>query len=181
MRYSTQHKQETRALVLKEAASAIRAKGPEGVAVADVMARAGLTHGGFYAHFSSKSDLVSEAVATMFSDVRDRLAPVDDDARAHLAHMLTYYLSTEHRDDAAGGCPMPALSGDLARTFGPSRARFTQGVIDMIARIATALTAAGVADAEREAAALQAQLVGAVSLARARPRRGPTFPSATAS
>jgi TetR/AcrR family transcriptional regulator, transcriptional repressor for nem operon len=62
---------------------------------------------------------------------------------------------------------MPALSGDLTRETGPARACFTQGVSDMAARIGAALEAIGIADAEREANALQAQLVGAVALARA--------------
>lgn len=169
MRYSSQHKQETRARVLKEAASAIRAKGPDGVAVTDIMARAGLTHGGFYAHFSSKNELVGEAITTMFGSGQGQLAatPNAEGARAALLKVLTYYLSAEHRDDAANGCPMPALSGDLARTSGSARSCFTQGVANMIARITTALGAIGVENPAGEATALQAQLVGAVALARA--------------
>ena len=169
MRYSTEHKQETRARVLREAASAIRAKGPDGVAVTDIMARAGLTHGGFYAHFASKNELVGEAVSTMFDEVRDRMATVGggQDAKTSLRNVLAYYLSAEHRDDHAGGCPMPALSGDLTRAKGPARACFTQGVTDMAARIAAGLQSIGIENAEREAFAVQAQLVGAVSLARA--------------
>ena len=62
MRYDAEHKQQTRERVLKEAASAIRAEGPHQVAVAGVMARAGLTHGGFYAHFASKDDLARQAL-----------------------------------------------------------------------------------------------------------------------
>jgi TetR/AcrR family transcriptional repressor of nem operon len=62
MRYDDNHKERTRARVLAEAAAAIRSKGAERVGVAEVMAGAGLTHGGFYAHFKSKDDLVTEAV-----------------------------------------------------------------------------------------------------------------------
>lgn len=169
MRYSTEHKQETRARVLKEAASAIRTNGPDGVALTDIMARAGLTHGGFYAHFASKNDLVCEAVATMFDEVRDRMASIGggDDTKATLRNILGFYLSAEHRDDLAGGCPMPALSGDLTRATGSARACFTAGVSAMAARICAGLASIGIENAEREAYALQAQLVGAVSLARA--------------
>jgi TetR/AcrR family transcriptional regulator, transcriptional repressor for nem operon len=169
MRYSSQHKQDTRARVLKEAASAIRAKGPDGVAVTDIMARAGLTHGGFYAHFASKNELVGEAIATMFGEVRERMAALGgaDDAKTSLRNILTYYLSSEHRNNSAGGCPMPALSGDLTRMTGDARTCFTQGVSDMAARITTALESIGIENAECEANALQAQLVGAVALARA--------------
>jgi AcrR family transcriptional regulator len=66
MRYDDNHKERTRARVLAEAAAAIRSKGAERVGVAEVMAGAGLTHGGFYAHFKSKDDLVAQAVTHMF-------------------------------------------------------------------------------------------------------------------
>jgi TetR/AcrR family transcriptional regulator, transcriptional repressor for nem operon len=169
MRYSGQHKQETRTRVLREAANAIRANGPDGVAVTDIMARAGLTHGGFYAHFATKNDLVADAVVTMFDEVGERIATIggSGDARTSLRNVLAYYLSPEHRDDRAGGCPMPALSGELARASAPARRRFTEGVSAMVARIAAALQSIGIENADREAHALQAQLVGAVSLARA--------------
>src|SRR6478672_5346599 len=68
VRYSSDRKQETRARVLKEATKEIRTKGPHDFAVAGVMTRAGLTHGGFYAHFASKEALVAEAIGAMFDD-----------------------------------------------------------------------------------------------------------------
>jgi TetR/AcrR family transcriptional regulator, transcriptional repressor for nem operon len=169
VRYSSEHKRETRARVLKEAAGVIRAKGPDGVAVADIMARAGLTHGAFYAHFASKTDLVSEAVTAMFGDVNDKISELggDGDARTALRIVLAFYLSAAHRDNPSDGCPMPALSGDIARAAGPARACFTEGVEKTAAGLTALLNAAGVENAEREALALQAQLVGAISLARA--------------
>jgi AcrR family transcriptional regulator len=66
MRYDDNHKEPTRARVLAEAAAAIRSKGVERVGVAEVIAGAGLTHGGFYAHFKSKDDLLAEAISYMF-------------------------------------------------------------------------------------------------------------------
>ena len=75
-RYADEHKQETRSRVLREAANAFRPKGPDGVAVTDIMARAGLTQGRFYAHFASMNDLVADAVATMFDKVGDRIAAI---------------------------------------------------------------------------------------------------------
>ena len=68
MRYDDNHKERTRARVLAEAAAAIRGKGVERVGVAEVMGGAGLTHGGFYAHFKSKDDLLTEAISYMFDD-----------------------------------------------------------------------------------------------------------------
>ena len=106
-----------RSRVLKEAASVIREKGPDGVAVSDIMARAGLTHGGFYAHFASKDELVGEAVTAMFADVNAKIACTRRRRRwqGTLRNILAFYLSAEHRDNPSSGCPMPALSGDIAR------------------------------------------------------------------
>src|ERR1700761_1669180 len=72
MRYGPDHKQQTRERVLTEAAKAIRAEGPHQIAVAGVMAKAGLTQGGFYAHFASKDDLVASTVDYMFGDSAER-------------------------------------------------------------------------------------------------------------
>ncbi|WP_230206745.1 TetR/AcrR family transcriptional regulator [Novosphingobium sp. Gsoil 351] len=154
---------------MREAANEIRAKGPDGVAVAGLMARAGLTHGGFYAHFASKDALVAEAVGTMFDDARRRSDMLDggDDPRAALRDYLEFYLSTAHRDGRDRGCPLPALSGDIARTSGPARNRFAKGVVGLSSRLAGLLTSIGVDQPESEGNALLAQLVGAVSLARA--------------
>ena len=68
MRYDSEHKERTRARVVKEAAKAIRAEGPHRAGVAGIMAKAGLTHGGFYAHFVSKDDLVVAAMSQMFDE-----------------------------------------------------------------------------------------------------------------
>ena len=169
MRYSNEHKAKTRQRVLKEAAREIRAKGPGGVAVAGVMARAGLTHGGFYAHFASKDELVAEAVGTMFDDAQKRTRTIEPDGepRRWLRAYLDFYLSPAHRDNPERGCPLPSLSGDLAREHGPARARFGLGVDALSHRIAEALSALGHPDPESDATAVLAQLVGAVALARA--------------
>ena len=73
MRYDNEHKQQTRTRVLQAAAKAIRADGPHRVGIASVMADAGLTHGGFYAHFASKDELVAAAIGQMFDESRQRL------------------------------------------------------------------------------------------------------------
>ena len=100
MRYDSEHKSETRRRVLKEAAREIRAKGPGGVAVAGIMARAGLTHGGFYAHFDSKEALIAAAIETMFESARSRfdLTANDADPRMALLGYVDFYLSPQHRD-----------------------------------------------------------------------------------
>jgi len=169
VRYSSGHKAETRERVLKEAAKEIRAKGPDNVAVAGVMARAGLTHGGFYAHFPSKDALVKEAIGTMFADARARSAAIDakEDPREVLRAYVDFYLSPAHRDRRDRGCPLPTLSGDFARSKPETRERFGLGVVGIATRLAVPLGQIGYADGEAEARALLSQLVGAVALARA--------------
>ncbi len=173
MRYSTEHKQETRDRVLKEAAREIRAKGPGGVAVAGIMARAGLTHGGFYAHFESREALIAAAVETMFADTRKRFERVQADAapdaspRERLSRYLDFYLSRGHRDDRERCCPLPTLSADLARLDPASRARFGRGVQGLTDRLAGLLAPMGVADPQGQASALLSEMVGAVALSRA--------------
>lgn len=167
MRYSREHKAETRERVLREAAKEIRAKGPDNVGVAGVMARAGLTHGGFYAHFASKDVLVKEAIGTMFADARARSERIDaaGDPRAVLRAYVDFYLSPAHRDSRDRGCPLPTLSGDFARSKPDTRERFGAGVTGIAERLAVPLAALGYPAAE--AHALLAQLVGGVALARA--------------
>lgn len=169
MRYGGEHKERTRARVLKEAAREIRAKGPGGIGVAAIMARAGLTHGGFYAHFKSKDALVAAALDTMFEDARTRFekSAADADPRAALRGYIDFYLSSLHRDARDRGCPLPALSGDLAREEAEARLLFGEGLARLTARMAEKLRLMGHADADRAATSLVAELVGAVALARA--------------
>jgi len=174
MRYADHHKTETRARIVAVAANAIRRRGPERVAVAEVMAEAGLTHGGFYAHFPSKDALVAEAIDAMFADTQrrnpvleDALADQQADMAAALRSYLSGYLSTAHRDRADRGCPLAALSGDIARGPDAARARFAQGIDRLTVRISSALERLDLPNPRREAGTLLAQLVGTMSLARA--------------
>jgi TetR/AcrR family transcriptional regulator, transcriptional repressor for nem operon len=168
MRYDAAHKGRTRSRVLGEAARAIRAEGPHRVGVAAVMAKAGLTHGGFYAHFASKDDLIAAAVAQMFNEalaVFYRLTRGKPPAEALRAY-LDMYLSARHRDSRAIGCPMPALAADLPRLDAPAREQFAQGVGRLTASLAGLLSALGHADPEGLAGSALAEMVGALSLAR---------------
>jgi TetR/AcrR family transcriptional repressor of nem operon len=173
MRYDGDHKQKTRERVLKEAAKAIRAEGPHRIAVAGVMAKAGLTHGGFYAHFQSKDALVAAAIDTMFAEAARRFSRETVEAggpqspQAKLSRYIDFYLSAGHRDTRMTGCPLPALAADLPRLASASRARYGQGVAALTALLADALGAMGRADAPALAASALSELVGALSLARA--------------
>ncbi len=173
MRYDSEHKARTRAKVVKEAAATIRAVGPDGIGVAGLMAKVGLTHGGFYAHFKSKDDLVAEAVGQMFDDSRAMFeACTEGRAPAEgLAGYIDFYLSEWHRDEANRGCPLPRLSGELARLPGPARDRFADGAAGLTGRIAALLEKLGTSDADLAAASIVSEMVGALALARAVPDR----------
>ncbi|HEY4367641.1 MAG TPA: TetR/AcrR family transcriptional regulator [Steroidobacteraceae bacterium] len=168
MRYDAEHKQKTREKVLKAAAKAIRAEGPHRVGVAGVMAKAGLTHGGFYAHFDSKDDLVAAAIGQMFEDGRIRMQQEtqEPDPATALASYIDFYLSPRHRD-AVTGCPIPALATDLPRLARPARQRFSEGVSVLTAALSEKLLQMGRPNANEAASSLLAEMVGAVSLARA--------------
>ena len=172
MRYDSEHKQRTHERVVKAAAKAIRAKGPDRVGVADVMADVGLTHGGFYAHFSSKDDLIAAAIGQMFEEARARLELETGDRtpRAALAAYVDFYLSPGHRDARRKGCPIAALSSDMPRLnvkvrtqFAAGRERLTRALAVLVDRVG------GSADAEADAASMYAELLGALSLARMEP------------
>jgi TetR/AcrR family transcriptional regulator, transcriptional repressor for nem operon len=171
VRYDIEHKQKTRTRVLDAAASAIRLAGPDKVGVAGVMAEAGLTHGGFYAHFASKDELVTAAIEHMFEQARARFAHETEgrDAAAGLGAYIDFYLSKKHRDMRDAGCPIPALASDLPRLAEETRAIYAEGVQRLVARVTTLLTQLGHSGAEREARSTVAELIGALSLARVEP------------
>jgi TetR/AcrR family transcriptional repressor of nem operon len=169
MRYDSEHKERTRQRVLTEAAAAIRVHGPDGIGVASLMSKAGLTHGGFYAHFKSKDDLVAQAITQMFEESRQRfIVNADDpDPAVALANYIDMYLSARHRDARENGCPLPSLSGDLARMPAVARKRFTEGLEGLTRSIAKRVAELGKPHPDRFAASMLAEMVGAMALARA--------------
>ncbi len=172
MRYDADHKQKTRERVLKEAAKAIRADGALKVGVAEVMAKAGLTHGGFYAHFPSRDALVGEAIGQMFAEGQSRILTEAREGRPAaeaLSAYLDFYLSAAHRDARTSGCPLPFLSADAPRLPEESRKRYADGVARLTGRLADILREMGHADAEGLAGSMLSEMVGALALARAEP------------
>lgn len=163
------HKERTHARILDEAAAAMRLDGPDGISVAALMKRAGLTHGGFYAHFPSRDALVTEAIERMFQDSRrildDRLT--QREAAEGVAGLIDWYLSEAIRSAPDQGCPLPALSGGAARMPEAARGRFNQGVAYFQRALATAFDALGLPEPEMTARSVLAELVGAMALARA--------------
>ncbi len=169
MRYDSEHKERTRQRVLSEAAAAIRAVGPHGIGVAGVMAKAGLTHGAFYAHFESKDDLVAQAISQMFDESRQRFVAKTDnsDPAVALRQFIDSYLSTRHRDAPESGCPLPSLAGELARLPPTAKLRVAKGLDRLTDGMAKRIKELGHANAATLAGSMIAEMVGAVALARA--------------
>ena len=169
MRYPKEHKSRTHRRIVETAARAFRANGIGGVGVADLMAEAGLTHGGFYAHFKSKDALVAEAcrqaldATTETLDFRARGAPPGEGLRT----VVRTYLSRSHRDDAARGCVMASLAGDIARAAPETRHAVTEALGRLVAVIARQMPAEDEPTRMGRALAVAASLVGAMALARA--------------
>ncbi len=173
VRYDSEHKQRTQERVLAAAGQAIRSDGPLLIGVADVMARAGLTHGGFYAHFRSKDDLIAAAIERMFAESRAMLAALggNPDPAAALVGYIDRYLSARHRDSRIAGCPLPFLSADAPRLPDPARACFGAGLAALTGDLAALLREVGLSEPDLEARSMLAELVGALSLARSEPDR----------
>ncbi len=169
MRYDAEHKERTRERLLHETATAIRQGGPDKVGVADVMARAGLTHGGFYAHFRSREDLIEAGIGQMFKEARGWATLEGEDPRQALGDFVTFYLSPNHRDTRVSGCPLPFLAAEAPRLAEASRRRFAEGVASLEVKVAALLGRLGAQDTEATAGSVLAEMVGAVTLARAEP------------
>jgi TetR/AcrR family transcriptional repressor of nem operon len=163
------HKAKTRARILDEAAKALRTGGTEGISVAQLMKRAGLTHGGFYAHFASRDDLVAHAIDRMFEDsgrMLERFLGAAPGARG-LADLIDYYLSERAMQTLDRGCPLPGLSGEVLRMPPAARARFELGINTFHAAMRAALAAMAVAEPDVQARSVLSEMVGALMLARA--------------
>jgi len=165
------HKERTRARILDEAAGALRTEGIGGIGVADLMKRAGLTHGGFYAHFASRDDLVTHAIGRMFEDSNFcRNRPLDnDDPAAGLAAFIDGYLSEKAWAHPEHACPIPSLVSEAPHMPNAARARFAQGITNVRTALAVTLKKLGHKEAKTLAGSLLAEIVGAMAIARALP------------
>lgn len=159
---------ETRERIITEAAQQFRARGFSGIGVAELMGRVGLTHGGFYAHFSSKEELMAlacrKAVDDMLDDWRAKAEAAPDDA---LGAIVRPYLSTEHRDDPATGCLMAALGPEAARESEPVRRAVTECLEDVLDMLARHTPGSSAEACRNQAIRVFSTLVGAMVAARA--------------
>ena len=159
MKVSREHMAENRRRILDAASRLFRDKGFDAVSVAEVMRAAGLTHGGFYGHFSSKDDLVAQTLAHVLA--------ADSGGGGDFRAYVDAYLAPRHRDNAAGGCPTASLAAAIRHQTPAARSAMTEGLRSQIDSIGKALPELDAADRRRAAIGSFAAMVGAVILARA--------------
>ncbi|QEI04795.1 TetR/AcrR family transcriptional regulator [Pigmentiphaga aceris] len=169
MKVTKAQAQANRAHVVQTASTLFRDRGYDGVGVADLMAAAGFTHGGFYKNFRSKADLIAESTACGMAgtvDLVDGVKPAD---------FVQQYLSRAHRDGRAAGCSLAALSGDAARQPDEVRATFEAGIERMLAALSKGVGAQGDDPdlARAKCLDMMAHAVGALVMSRACPDDSP--------
>lgn len=123
VRYRPDHKAATRRRILDTSARRLKADGVDGSGVSTLMADAGLTNGAFYAHFASKDALVATVVGEQLVAQRERIAALT--GPDVVGTLVREYLSEEHRDHPAEGCPSAALLEEIARAGEPVREAYT--------------------------------------------------------
>lgn len=160
-------KQLTHDRILDTAARVLRDSGFQGVGVADIMKRAGLTHGGFYAHFPSRDALLAEALLRAGQDSRARLQRSIDAGEAkagnRLRALVESYLSERHLRSPDSGCPVAALASEMPRQSDAVRAAAATRVESLVEAVRATLPPG---QPEEAAGVIASQLVGALQLAR---------------
>jgi TetR/AcrR family transcriptional regulator, transcriptional repressor for nem operon len=168
MRKSKQEAAATRERIVATAAAEFRRNGIGATGLSDLMAAAGLTHGGFYRHFASKNQLTAEAcaeavqsVAEMFEGALSRPGKGNG-----LQAVAARYLSARHRGAPANGCPFAALGSELARADTATRAAATEGLLGIVDILASGYAGMRPDAAKRRAFVALSTMVGALTLAR---------------
>ncbi len=168
MRVSREKAAEHRERIIEAAGALFRAKGFDGIGVADIMKAADLTHGGFYGHFASKDDLVAQASRRTMATAAARWTKLVEAApEKPYTALLQHYLSPRHRDDPGQGCAFAALGNDAARSSKLVRNAFAEGLEPLIDILAQSIPGKSKSARRRKAVATMASLVGALTLARA--------------
>jgi TetR/AcrR family transcriptional repressor of nem operon len=168
MRRTREVKAETHNAILAKASRLFRECGIEGTSVGDIMAEAGLTHGGFYRHFENKEALVSAMIRATFEGI---ITAVEERAASSgmqeaVKDYFEYYLSDEHVANPGWGCPVPTLGSEISRAPEALRAEFGASFARSLATLAKGMP--GPEAAQRESATRElAMRVGAIVIARA--------------
>ncbi|HXH45352.1 MAG TPA: TetR/AcrR family transcriptional regulator [Bradyrhizobium sp.] len=168
MRYSREHKQETHDRIVRKASVRLREKGAHGIGVADLMKEAGLTHGGFYAHFDSREALVVEAFGYAMDRSMEHWRKITGEVspEKRLALIAEAYLSAFHRDNPGHGCSIPALGAEIARESPKARKAFAGKLEEMIELLTDYIPDVPRKAARKQAIATLATMAGSMLLAR---------------
>src|SRR5579862_9235944 len=171
MRYRPEHKLETHQKIVKDASRRVRAEGLNGAAVSAIMKDAGLTHGGFYKHFRSKDDLLLESLREGFREIEDTLAHAAEQSPPGEAWkaIVKTYLSLDLCEHPERGCPLAALSPELARADKRIKPRIVAELVNYKARMAPFMPGRRKADKERAFLAIFSTMIGAIEIARMLP------------
>ena len=171
MRYQPGHKAQVHRKILKDASRRVRAEGITGAAVSSVMRDVGLTHGGFYKHFGSKDDLLTESLSAAFQETADRLTQAAGKSPPGEAWkaVVKAYLSAEHCEHAERGCPLAALAPELARADHSIKVPTRGELIKYKNRMLPLMPGRRVADKEQAFFAIFSTMIGAIAIARILP------------
>lgn len=171
MRYRPEHKVEVHQKIVKDASRRMRAEGFTGTAVSTVMRDAGLTHGGFYKHFRSKDDLLMASLREAFRELADFLAHTAEKSKPGTAWkaIVKAYLSPEHCDHAACGCPLAALAPDLSRADKAMKAQIFGELKKYKSRMLPFMPGRRTEDKDRNFVAIISTMLGAIAIARIAP------------
>ena len=169
MRKSRNETAQTRERIVTGASALLRERGLTNVSVAQLMSNAGMTHGGFYAHFASREQLVAEAIrfALVHSAQRIYQSALKDGERPGYSRLIERYLSPAHRDNPQSGCALASLGSEVAHDSEAARSVFSDGFESLITLLAK-LSPEGTPRARRtHALCVISELSGALVLARA--------------
>ena len=167
VRYTKEHKQETRQRIIATAGRRLKRDGIDGSGVATLMKDAGLTNGAFYAHFESKDDLVAAAIADQLYAQHANLVAQAEPGPVGLEQIVRWYLSPQQRDDTVDGCPNAALLDEIGRSTDETRQAYTDGVLVVIDGLAARMAPEDPPSARVKALSLLGLMAGTLQLARA--------------
>lgn len=167
MRKSKLEAAETRRRIVSAASREFCRHGIHATGLADLMAAAGLTHGGFYKHFRSKDQVIAEACATGLETVIEVAEAAPSGAgKSGLEAIVETYLSTEHRDRLSDGCPLAALGSELVHADDEIRAAASEGFVKLVEVIAKQFPGSTPDAARAEAVFVVSAMVGALTMSR---------------
>lgn len=166
MRKSKAETAKTRQRIVAVASEAFRNKGLEATGVAEIMAAAGLTHGGFYRHFGSKEELVTEALALTRKDYLDGIVVAASQGPEALLEHFQHYVTPEARDDIGGGCALAANGSEIVRGDAATRHQATEALRVWFGKTAPHMRSQADTSKTEMAISVVTNMIGALTMAR---------------